>query len=198
MFQYECSIRMRENDSVNNKADLKFNSVSGCCGLFPLFSHSTKKVAGRKRLKVKEKTHLQNDARDGWFYCEMVSPPHKRAKYDAVCQSSGAEHPWCGHPTWVCEDSGTIEPLRLQSNPPLHVLMSLDDRHTEQRWKFTWRWFLWFLWITIFHLIPHCSRFIAAQERRTNNTASLLVHGWARDQPEPITARQYYMCVVSQ
>lgn len=50
------------------------------------------------------------------------------------------------------------------------------------------------------HFSPHPSllQLYSSTEPCTNNTASLLARAWARDQPEPIGARQYYMCVVSQ
>lgn len=34
-------------------------------------------------------------------------------------------------------DSGTVVGLRPRSNVPRQSQMSLDDKHAEQRWKFT-------------------------------------------------------------
>ncbi len=155
-----------------------------------LCSRQTKTNTERKRLKVKAvKCSL-------WWTVSLRDP---RASM-WVSLSSGEVQ--CGASSvraaylWVCgfgRAGSVLSQIRL-----CELQMPPDDKRAEQRWGFTRRASLWLLWITISPLIPHCCRFIAAQERCTNNTASPLARGWARDQQEPIRARQYYMCVVSQ
>lgn len=74
-----------------------------------------------------------------------------------------------------------------------------DDRTPQSRGgNVTHGALLCFFWNTTFPLIPHCCGFIAAQEPCTNNGVSPLAPGWARDQREPIRARQSFLCVISQ
>ncbi len=100
-----------------------------------------------------------------------------------------AEHPPCGHPTWACgfRDNGAAP----SSVRPASARPSVRRRHTHRAALQIYLQDVSLVSLShYFPLIPHCCRFIAAQQRCTNNSASWLVGGWARDEPEPIRARQ--------
>lgn len=83
-----------------------------------------------------------------------------------------------------------------QSDPPLRVRASVGGRDAGQQWQLTARCPLAFFSSQFSFSGVVASSFIWAQQRYTNNRASPLATGWARDQPWPIRALQCYTCAL--
>lgn len=134
---------------------------------------------------------------DGW----CLRPPQK---HESASPLRRAEHPFGAEPTWSLRSQGRWPPpssLRAATESresreslkgqktPMAAVGSLTHTHVDASLV---------CFEALFLLVPHCSGYIAAHEPHTNNGASPLARAWARNHSQPITARQYYMCAVSQ
>lgn len=125
---------------------------------------------------------------------------------------------WNAHPLYECQPEhesawsipgwGTYLPLWIKGTMGAFVLSqsrlcrprcSPTTKHHGAEVEISRTGLPFLFSVTPLFSIPHCCSFIAAPPLTcTNNGASLLARTADRDHREPIRAREYYMCVISQ